>query len=694
MRLDTNYYYWPPSWVVSTPGFFTGSGMPMRFAQTNGTIIDVYQAATQMTDESGQAFPETIDALLDNALGSAGYYGAFTANMHADSNGGNSQLWADQITSSAKVRAVPVISAKQMLTWLDGRNGSCFGSVLWSGNTLAFSITAAEGANGLQAMLPTISAAGALSHLTQGSVPVSYALQTVKGVQYAFFSAASGIYESYLWRPLPPVVTELTATPGSTTATITWTTDKAANSRVDYGLSPTTLTSVASNASSVSSHRVSLIGLTIGTLYYFRVTSVDVLGTTTTSPPTAGSPASFTTIDPNPPVISAVTAIPALGATARITWNTDELSNSRVDYGTSPDSTNANVTDTSMVTAHSIVLTGLVQGTTYYYRVTSVDSSGNTLSSPAAPATAQFVEASGVSVWNPSVAPRTLDSFDGTPVEVGMKFRSDVAGSITGVRFYKAPANTGTHIGHLWTSAGTLLGDATFTDETTSGWQQASFSKPIPIAANITYVVSYFAPNGRYSADTGGLSSAGVDNAPLHALREGVDGPNGVHLYGSISGFPSSTFNSTNYWVDVVFADTSAPRISGVSVSTTATTATITWATDKASSTTIDYGTASTSLTSHANAAALVTSHGITLTGLIAGTTYFYRVTSFDGSGNGATSPAPVAPPSSFIPILDTTPPVISAVTATPVLGAAATITWTTNKLSNSRLQYARRQLR
>ena len=39
------------------PGFFTGSGMPMRFADTDGTLIDVYQAATQMTDESGQTLP-------------------------------------------------------------------------------------------------------------------------------------------------------------------------------------------------------------------------------------------------------------------------------------------------------------------------------------------------------------------------------------------------------------------------------------------------------------------------------------------------------------------------------------------------------------------------------------------------------------------------------------------------------------
>ena len=58
-----------PSWVQDRPGLFTGSGMPMRFADLDGTMIDVYQAVTQMTDESGQTFPFTIDTLLDRALG-------------------------------------------------------------------------------------------------------------------------------------------------------------------------------------------------------------------------------------------------------------------------------------------------------------------------------------------------------------------------------------------------------------------------------------------------------------------------------------------------------------------------------------------------------------------------------------------------------------------------------------------------
>jgi hypothetical protein len=278
---------------------------------------------------------------------------------------------------------------------------------------------------------------------------------------------------------------------------------------------------------------------------------VDVSGNSATSPTSANTPASFTPAVPPPPVISALTAIPALGGGATIAWTTDTLSNSRVDYGTSATSLTLNVTNATLVTAHSIALTGLTQGTTYFYRVTSVDGSGNSTSSPVPPGTANFVE-DALSVWSSSTTPATVDSGDAAAVELGMKFRSDVAGLVTGVRFFKAAANTGAHIGNLWSSTGTLLGTVTFSGETASGWQQANFTTPISIAANTTYVVSYFTPTGHYSNNTA-FFTIGVDNAPLHALASGVDGPNGIYRYSSNSGFPNLTFNTSNYWVDVVF---------------------------------------------------------------------------------------------------------------------------------------------
>jgi hypothetical protein len=191
IRLDTNYYYYPDVWMATKPGFMTGSGMPMRFADLDGSTIDVYQANTDMTDESGQAYPATVNALLDKAVGPEGYYGIFTANMHTDSA---THAGSDAIVASALARSVPVVSAKQMLDWVDGRNASTFKNFSWSGGSLGFTITTGAGANGLQGMLPVQSAAGTLSALTRSGSAVFYSTQTIKGIQYAVFTATPGSY--------------------------------------------------------------------------------------------------------------------------------------------------------------------------------------------------------------------------------------------------------------------------------------------------------------------------------------------------------------------------------------------------------------------------------------------------------------------------------------------------------------------
>jgi hypothetical protein len=99
-----------------------------------------------------------------------------------------------------------------------------------------------------------------------------------------------------------------------------------------------------------------------------------------------------------------------------------------------------------------------------------------------------------------------------------------------------------------------LLATATFTGETGFGWQQVNFASPVAITANIVYVASYFSPTGDFSVDRSYFATAGVNNPPLQALVDGgLGGANGVYTYGSKSQFPSSSFQSSNYWVDVVF---------------------------------------------------------------------------------------------------------------------------------------------
>jgi hypothetical protein len=146
MRLDTSYYHWPGSWLGTTPGYLTGSALPMRFAALDGTLIDVFQAATRMTDESSQTWPQTVDTLLDRALGAEGYYGVFTVNAHHDSAASSV---AEAVLASAQARGVPVVSARQMLEWLDARNASSFGGLAWDGpGAWAFTVSADAAARG------------------------------------------------------------------------------------------------------------------------------------------------------------------------------------------------------------------------------------------------------------------------------------------------------------------------------------------------------------------------------------------------------------------------------------------------------------------------------------------------------------------------------------------------------------------
>ena len=243
IRLDTSYYYWPSAWVADQPGFFTGSGMPMRFATTNGAIMDIYQATTQMTDESGQRYPHTVDTLLDGALGAEGFYGAFVANMHTDVY---PEPEADAIFSSAMSRGVPIISAQQLLTWVDARNGPSFSSIAWdsSRNQETFSVQARPGATGLQAMLPVPGGYKVGGVLSNG-IAITYYYASVKGFQYVMFETGTGNYVvSFAADNTPPSVSEVVPASGATAV------DPQANVTVTF--------SEAMNAATITTNTITL----------------------------------------------------------------------------------------------------------------------------------------------------------------------------------------------------------------------------------------------------------------------------------------------------------------------------------------------------------------------------------------------------------------------------------------------------
>jgi hypothetical protein len=193
-------------------------------------------------------------------------------------------------------------------------------------------------------------------------------------------------------------------------------------------------------------------------------------------------------------------------------------------------------------------VTGLANNTAYTFTVKAKNGTGTGPESAASNAVTPLA-----SIFD-LATPATVDGGDGGSVVLGVKFTADVNGTIAGVRFYKAAANTGTHVGALWSAAGGApLREATFTGETASGWQTVRFAAPVPVTAGQTYVASYLAPNGHYSVNSAGFASGAVVNAPLRALADATS-QNGVYAYGATNTFPSNSWNATNYWVDVLFA--------------------------------------------------------------------------------------------------------------------------------------------
>jgi fibronectin type 3 domain-containing protein len=226
--------------------------------------------------------------------------------------------------------------------------------------------------------------------------------------------------------------------------------------------------------------------------------------------------------------------------------------------------------------------TGLTAGTTYYYQVIATGGGISSAASNTASATTTGTAPPPPvteSIWGTSYSPKVNSDYDGEAgqtFELGVQFESDVAGLVTGVLFYKQSGTTGTNVAHLWSSNGTLLSSATFTNESSSGWQEVSFSSPVAILANTIYTVSYDTGGPLFYYDSEYFASGGVTNgnltAPQSTTINGEVLDNGVYNYGGE--FPTVSQYYANFWVDVAFsplASTSAPDKMVVSAPSSAT---------------------------------------------------------------------------------------------------------------------------
>ena len=153
--------------------------------------------------------------------------------------------------------------------------------------------------------------------------------------------------------------------------------------------------------------------------------------------------------------------------------------------------------------------------------------------------------ASSVTMWGASTPAGVAAAAENSSVELGTRFTPRVDGSVNALKFYKTSATAGTHTGALWSPTGVKLATATFTNESSTGWQSAVLTKAVSIKAGQTYTVSYHAPYGRYA-----YTSAYSTSTPASSVLVPGDG---VYRYGSSSAYPTSVWGKTKYWTDIQF---------------------------------------------------------------------------------------------------------------------------------------------
>ena len=189
-----------------------------------------------------------------------------------------------------------------------------------------------------------------------------------------------------------------------------------------------------------------------------------------------------------------------------------------------------------------------------------------------------------------SETPSLLDVNNGAAITVGATIVFAADGQVTAIRFWAPGTNTGTYTGALYevTSdddpAGSGTGDLLVSAAVASGNITAGAFNDITVAsvdvtAGTYYRAAVHCTSGRIVATGAAFASAAITNGNVTDIQHGTATPlgtlhNGAFTEGVSLSYPATSFNATDYFVDVVFSEGPPPDVAvGAGVPITAATA-------------------------------------------------------------------------------------------------------------------------
>ncbi len=227
----------------------------------------------------------------------------------------------------------------------------------------------------------------------------------------------------------PSIQNTSTSSITETGATITWKTDKPTTGKVEYWKNETDVQAKLSDGDLSTSHNVTLTGLEPGTTYKYTIISIDADGNEATLEKELTTLAAA---DETPPVISGVSYSNVTESSAIITWMTNELATSQVEYGETEEYESKTTEISNLTTDHSVTLTGLDDGKTYNFQAISKDSSGNEATSTNQTFETPVAIPFGSQVYN-RAPDFTVQNLDGEDVDIKL---SDFRGKIVMINFW------------------------------------------------------------------------------------------------------------------------------------------------------------------------------------------------------------------------------------------------------------------